>query len=81
MIGGYMPSESREYTFFGVQCKVFRAEREHPFPWRFVVIRPSGTTIFFIGVPNQCETWRSAMMRARARCRWIADGTYDQRYR
>lgn len=31
-------------------------------------------------MPNQCESRQSAMMRAKARCKWIAEGTFSSRY-
>ena len=72
------------YTLHGVKCEVWTNENTlkfyKSFPWRFRVWRADGTVINFAGVPNYCETRRSAMMRAKARCKWIADGTYDQRY-
>ena len=76
-------TDAREFTFFGIRCEVFRIPADahgQAFPWRFKVYRPGETEINFVGVPNKCETWRSAMMRAWYRCKWIADGTMDQHY-
>jgi hypothetical protein len=75
--------EVRDFEFFGIRCQVWKIPDGSWWasaPWRFRVWRPNGTQIDFVGVPNYCPSWRSAMMRARARCRWIADGTYDLRY-
>lgn len=75
------PRASHCYTFFGVQCEVFTTEFVWPsYPWLFRVCGTDGNWIRFAGVPNQCETVRSAMMRAWWRCKWIAEGTFDQKY-
>jgi len=52
----------------------------HPYPWRFDVERPCGTKHVFSGVPNQCETRASALRRGWWRAKWMADGTFEQRY-
>lgn len=51
----------------------------HPYPWRFAVIF-GGRRYNYTGVPNQCETRRSAAMRASWRLRWHMDGPHDCRY-
>lgn len=72
----------KTYTFFGLKVEVFHnSESWHPYPWRFRVHKQDGKTITFAGLPNQCETARSAMMRAYHRAKWISDGSYDKRYR
>jgi len=75
---------TKRYVFDGVYCEVYTTSETlqyySAFPWRFRLIIPSeDRTIHFAGVPNYCTTARSAMMRAKARCRWIADGTYSER--
>ena len=77
--------ETHRYVFFGVQCEAYTNENTLGYyvamPWRFRLWKPDGTEIQFTGVPNYCTSRRSAMMRAKARCKWIADGTYDSRYK
>jgi hypothetical protein len=65
-----------------VKIEVFRIdEPNHPYPWRFVVIDQQGKRWTFAGIPNQCETKRAATMRARWRAKWMADGSFEKRYR
>ncbi len=72
---------SRGYAFFGVECEVYTTPYVWPsYPWLFRVRGNDGNWINFAGMPNQCATVRSAMMRAYYRCKWIADGTFDSRY-
>lgn len=72
------------YTFHGFHCEVFTTENTLKYypamPWRFLINRGAGRVIRFIGIPNYCETRRSAIMRAMHRCRWIANGTFDCKY-
>lgn len=56
-------------------------EPGHPYPWRFAVIDQHGKRWMFAGIPNQCETKRAATMRAKWRAKWMADGTFHNRYR
>jgi hypothetical protein len=87
MINEHSPKtvSSHCYEFHGIRCEVYTNENTLKFyrgmPWRFKIWKPDGTEIRFTGVPNYCTSKRSAMMRAMARCKWIADGTYDSRYR
>lgn len=60
---------------------VFKTKEEwHPYPWRFTVTY-CGVRHEYFGIPNQCETKRSASMRARWRARWLENGTYAERYK
>lgn len=69
------------YTFFGVEAQVYRIDdATHPYPWRFRIKLNEGHWKYFVGIQNQCESKQSAIMRAKARCKWIADGTFDSRY-
>ena len=71
----------RCYTFFGVEAQVYRIDdATHPYPWRFRIKLNEGHWKYFVGIQNQCESKQSAIMRAKARCKWIADGTFDSRY-
>ena len=74
---------TKRYMFHGIFCDVYttwETLQYYPaFPWRFKLICRD-RTIHFEGMPNYCETARSAMMRGLARCKWIADGTYSERY-
>ena len=73
---------TKTYTFFGLRVEVFHiGEDWHPYPWRFRVYKPSGIAVNFAGLPNQCETSNSAMMRAYHRAKWISNGSYDTRYK
>lgn len=73
--------QTRRYTFFGVECEVFTTDFVYPsYPWLFRVKNKHGEWINFAGMPNKCETIRSAMMRAWWRCKWVADGTMEKRY-
>ena len=76
--------EVKRYMFHGIQCEVYTTEDSlrfyASFPWRFRLMTED-RVIYFSGMPNYCLTARSAMMRAKARARWIADGTYSQRYK
>lgn len=54
-------------------------EARHPYPWRFAVSF-QGVRHVFAGIPNQCESRRSAAMRARWRAKWLEDGSYTRRY-
>lgn len=76
--------QSKKYTFHGIECEVFTDAHSKKYtpgcPWRFRVWRPGGPRIDFVGTPNYCHSQRSAMMRAKARCLWLSDGSYDMRY-
>jgi hypothetical protein len=80
---GEVVDESR-YVWHGVRARVFTTTgtlRFYPsMPWRFEIECSTRGTIRFVGVPNYCTSKRSAVARAMARCRWVANGTYDQRY-
>lgn len=75
--------QSFDYTFHGIKCQVFTTSASidaYPdCPWRFRIEKNDGW-IGFGGIPNYCESKRSAMMRAKSRCKWIAEGTFDQKY-
>jgi hypothetical protein len=76
--------QSFDYTFHGIKCQVFTTsasiEAYPDYPWRFRIEKNDGW-IGFGGIPNYCESKRSAMMRAKSRCKWIADGTFNERYK
>lgn len=69
------------YNFYGVKCEVWDTQSQAalPYPWRFAIWK-DGKRIMYQGIPNYCETKRSAIMRARWRAKWIAEGTYHLRY-
>lgn len=56
------------------------AEPWHPYPWRFTVQKDGQPKKHFGGIPNQCETKHSALMRGWWRAKWINDGTFNTRY-
>lgn len=69
-------------TYFNHQAIVWKGKEDwHPFPWCFKIITPDGRELVFAGVPNQMETSAQALKRAWWRCKWLSDGTYNQRYR
>lgn len=63
-----------------VVTAIRRGHESHPYPWLFTVKTPDGTLHRYVGVPNQCATAQSALRRGWWRAKWLADGTYDQRY-
>lgn len=79
-----MKPESFFYEFHGIKCEVYTnantLEYYSSMPWRFRVWKRNGKVVHFAGVPNYCCSRQSAMMRAKARCKWIADGTFEKRY-
>ena len=67
--------------YFGIKVEVWKIDSTwHPYPWRFRLIEPCGKTHVFAGVPNQCESPKSALKRAWYRAKWIKQGTYNQKY-
>lgn len=70
-----------EYTreIFGCLVRVWKIDEPHPYPWRFSVDY-AGIVYEFRGIPNYCETRRSASMRARCRAKWLSDGTFLTQY-
>ena len=69
------------HEWYGVTAQVYHTFGSHLYPWRFrIQNQETGNWIMFAGVPNYCETRQSAMARARNRCKWIADVTFNERY-
>ena len=65
-------------------CKVV-AEKidygyDHPYPWTFEIIDSTGTKRTYAGIPNKCKSAEHALRRGWWRAKWLADGTYNQRY-
>jgi hypothetical protein len=60
--------------------EVFRTGPDwHPYPWRFAVVH-EGVRHMFAGLPNQCASRQSALMRGWWRARWLKNGTYSIKY-
>lgn len=73
--------EEKSYKFGQCVVKVWKTGPTwHPYPWRFSVTDPVGTEHKYAGIPNQCETKHSALMRGWWRAKWFNDGTYHKRY-
>jgi len=53
---------------------------DHPYPWTFEIIDSDGTKRSYYGIANKCRSAASALRRGWWRAKWLADGTYDQRY-
>jgi len=65
-------------TYFG--CTVTAMNKGwSPSTWMFKVER-DGQSWEFFGVPNYCDSVRSALRRGWWRAKWISEGTYDQHY-
>lgn len=65
-------------------CKVIAKKidygYDHPYPWSFQIIDQNGNKREYFGIPNKCETAASALRRGWYRAKWLADGTYNERY-
>jgi hypothetical protein len=62
------------------EIEVFQVDADwHPYPWRFAVTY-KGVRHTFAGLPNLCETRRSATMRARWRAKWLEEGSFTHKY-
>jgi hypothetical protein len=59
--------------------KVWKSDHPGPYPWMFEITF-KGIKHNFVGIPNKCETKRSASMRAWWRAKWIMNGTFDEHY-
>lgn len=72
----------KKFNFFGCTVNVWKINSSwHPYPWGFSVIDLNGKEHRFGGIPNQCETEHSALMRGWYRAKWIADGSFYKRYK
>lgn len=66
--------------YFG--CRVYLHHyKTTVYPWAFSIRDQNGVLHHYAGIPNRCETEHSALMRAWWRCKWLADGTYNQYYK
>jgi hypothetical protein len=79
-VGGGVGGEITR-IYFGAEVTVWRIPADwHPCPWRYK-IRRNGVTHTYAGIPNQLETAKSALRKAWHRCKWMHEGTYDDRYK
>ncbi len=65
-------------VYFGHVVRAIK-KGDGPYPWMFEIDTPTGTKCF-AGIPNKCARPRQALKRAWYRAKWLAEGTYDQRY-
>lgn len=70
-----------EKVYFGLRVVAFKANDWSPFPWEFYVFAKDGNKHQFLGIRNKCETSRAALRRAWWRAKWLADGTFSERYK
>lgn len=76
-------TNAQYYEYFGLEVKVWKIEDNvHPYPWRFAIYdyRDGYSKYEYHGIPNQCETKRSALKRAWYRAKWIVEGTHNKKY-
>lgn len=75
-----MKDNMNTFRFFDqVTVRVWKTG--HFYPWRFSVQQDGFPEVNFVGVPNQCETKHSALMRGWYRAKWIVEGTYNRKYK
>ena len=78
-LGIVLPRLVRHY--FGCEATATKVYADpHPFPWMFTISR-DGITYRFGGIPNKCSTAAAALKRAWWRCKWLAEGSYNDRYK
>ena len=71
-----------KYTYGKCTVKVWHTGSSwHPHPWLFSVVGPDGVEHKFAGIPNQCETKHSAIMRGWYRAKWLNEGTLHEHYK
>jgi hypothetical protein len=82
-VEGRIYSKEVSNQYFGINCRAFTTpgseESYSMFPWSFE-IEFEGKLIQYSGIPNMVETKEKALKRAWYRCKWLAEGTYDQHY-
>jgi hypothetical protein len=79
-----MDAESINREYFGCKVTAFTTANSikwYPaFPWRFTV-EHKGVVREYSGMPNYVETSRKALKRGWYRAKWLADGSYEKRYK
>ena len=73
--------EPARRVYFG--CTVVAYQPPYPcraYPWMFKIRTPEGRELTFAGISNRCGTRASALRRGWWRAKWLANGTFDQRY-
>lgn len=75
------PVETHTKEYFGCLVTVWRIKGPYwgCCPWRFSV-EHEGVTRSYAGVSNYVETKAKALKRAWYRAKWLADGSYHDRY-
>ena len=76
------PVETHETVYFDCKIEVWRIKGPYwgCAPWRFAVTH-EGRRSRYSGVPNYVETKAKALKRAWWRAKWMAEGTYSDRYK
>lgn len=73
------------YTFHNAKAEIYKFTNEewHPYPWTFRIQNLENKNKWhnFAGIPNKCHSLKSAMMRAKWRCKWLADGSFYEKYK
>ena len=72
--------ENYKTEYFGLRVITWKV-KNHPYPWRFSVDDCKNKPHVFGGIPNYCESKRSALKRAWYRAKWFSDGSYYSRYK
>lgn len=72
--------EKRVYNGFTVFVFITKYSSDC-YPWLFSIIDNENVEHYYAGMPNQCETKRSALKRAWWRTKWMADGIINERYK
>ena len=72
-----------KYVFGKCIVRVWKCDYDfnYPYPWAFSVQESGQPEHNYGGIPNQCETKHSALMRGWYRAKWINNGTYDLHYK
>jgi hypothetical protein len=75
--------ELKETISFGITVRTWKRSGTYwsCSPWLFSIQPPGGQEKTFAGVPNYCDTRRSALVRGVYRAKWLATGVWNKHYR
>lgn len=77
-----MTSKRLEPTYFGRRVLLENhGDEDEPDRWAFVSIQNGETVQRFAGIPNKWLSRQSAVLRAWWRCKWMAEGTFEEHYK
>ncbi len=64
-----------ERNYFDMICRAYTTEftEDTCYPWLFEIDAPNGKTRCYCGIPNRCETSKSALKRAWYRAKEIRE--------